>query len=368
MFKFEEFTLIGHLTINIGLIAISLAGILFFFFRYPSKFERTVAQIHLWLKKFLKISEYIYIKYDVQSKLNNYIDKAREKAPQIETFRAKIEWIEENQTRENFIKNGQLIIRMQKSDNQNRNIVNASMAFISGGFLKKAKSYVAKYQRDAIDLFICYDLFKSEKRELLDQFTQDYLKDALRNEKIGDFFEKFMDIDKAGIFFPIFIQELTFFGEKVFTRQRNQNEVYEQIRKLVIYLYRYAHRKTNENISTDFDGLYSKFAIRIVGKSFKINTEGERAYKNNLSKLANSIETLYLLGAKSNKEFITRIGNDCKLLIGFDVIYSKEYDSIIKDKDGEDMEVDTFLMVLRNEKIITVHKQLVPISNTTNVE
>ncbi|MCB9284140.1 MAG: hypothetical protein H6563_08725 [Lewinellaceae bacterium] len=356
MFEFEDFTLIENLTINFGLITISVAGIIFFFIRYPSKFERLVAWIHSILRKLIKQSEYTFVKYNVQSKLNSYIDKARKKAPQIETSRATIEWIDENQTMDNFINNGQLVIRMQRSDNQNRNIVNASMAFISSGYLKKAKSYIAKYQRESIDLFVCYDMLKNEKREILDQFTQDYLKEAMTNEKIGEFFEKFMDIDKAGIFYPIFIQELTFFGEKVFTRKRNQSQVYEQVKNLVMFLYNYANRKQSENTITDFDGLYSKFAIRIVGKSFKINTEGERTYKSNLKKIDKSIETIYLLGNRANKEFIQRIGEECKGMIGFDVLYRKEYSSVIKNKDGGDFEVDNYLMVLRNDKIATVHK------------
>ena len=293
MFRFEEFTFVENLNINLGLISISVAAIIFFFLRYPSKFERLTAWLHKHLRKFIKQSEYTYMKYNVQSKLNSYIDSARKKAPQIETNKAKIEWIDENQTKENFIKNGQLIIRMQRSDNQNRNLVNASMAFISSGYLKKAKSYIAKYQREAVDLFVCYDLLQNEKRELLDQFTQDYLKGAMTNEKIGSFFEKFMDINKAGLFFPVFIQELTFFGEKVFTRKRNQ--IFDQVRNLVIYLFNYSNRKLNQEIINDFNGQYSKFAIRIVGKSFKINNEGERVYKNNLKKIDDSVETLYLL-------------------------------------------------------------------------
>ena len=64
-----------------------------------------------------------------------------------------------------YIKNGELIIRLHKSENQNQNIVNASVAFISFAFLKKAKSYIAKYQRESLDLYVCYDLLKQEKSE-----------------------------------------------------------------------------------------------------------------------------------------------------------------------------------------------------------
>jgi len=356
MFEFEDFTLIENLTINFGIIAVSVIGLFFFLIKYPHKIEQFIAFVNSLFKSFIAICEHNYVKYDIQSTINSYIAKARKKAPQIETEKAKIEWVDISQTRENFMRNGRLIIRMQRSENQNRNLVNATMAFVSGGYLKKAKSYIAKYQREAIDLYICYDMLKSEKRELLDQFTQDYLKDAMTNEKIGNFFEKFMDINKAGIFYPIFIQELTFFGEKVFTKKRERGQIFEQIRNLVLFLYNFARREYDERIPTEFDGKYSKFAIRIVGKSFKINREGKKAYINNLKKLDDKLETLYLIGDKSNKSFIHEIGVECKSLINFDLLYKKEYASVIKDRQGKDKKVETVLLVLRSANIDTVHK------------
>lgn len=44
-------------------------------------------------------------------------------------------------------------------------------------------------------------------------------------------------------------------------------------------------------------------------------------------------------------------------MIGFDILYKKDYSSIIKDKEGNDFEVDTFIIVLRNKKIKTVHRK-----------
>ena len=97
------------------------------------------------------------------------------------------------------------------------------MAFVSNAFLKKAKSYIAKYQRESIDIYTCYDLLRNEKSEILDQFVQDFMKEKMDNDKIADLFEKYEDINKAGIYYPILIQELTFLGEKVFARKRDAN-------------------------------------------------------------------------------------------------------------------------------------------------
>jgi hypothetical protein len=353
-----DITIVDTIVINVGLVAVSIIGIVFLFLRYPTKLERAITVLHRLLKRIIKGSEYIYTKYNLQSKLNKYIDKARKKAPQIEASRAKIKWVDETTTKEHFLKNGQLVINLHKSDNENRNIINATMAFVTTGYLKKAKSYIANYQKDAIDLFVCYDIVKSEKREIVDQFAQDYLKEAMTNDKIADFFNKFMDIDRAGLYFPVFLQELTFFGEKVFTGKRDKNKIYEQIKILVNHLYRYANRKMNEDTITDYNGEYSKFAIRIIGKSFKINTEGERVYKRNLQKLGNGIETLYLIGGLNNKDFVQSIATQCKKLIGFDILYKKQYSSIIKGREKDfEREVDTYLVVLRNEKVKTIHRK-----------
>ncbi len=352
-----DITLIENLTINIGLISVSVIGIIFLIIKNPTRFENILAKVHNKLKRFFSDSEYFFVKYNLQSKLNKYVDNARKKAPQIESIRAKIQWVDEQITRETFLLNGELVIKLEKSDNQNRNLVNATMAFITCGYLKKAKSYISNSQRDAIDLFVCYDILKEQKNEILNQFVQDYLKIGLSNDKISDFFNKFMDIDKAGLFFPVFIQELTFFGEKVFTQKKDANKIYDQIKILSNYLYNYSHRKLSEDIINDYNGTYSKFAIRIIGKSIKINKEGENVYKKNLEKLDNDIETLYLIGNLKNKDFIKNVAVQCDKLIGFYILYEKEYTSTIKDGEGNDMNVETFLVVLRNLKIQTVHKK-----------
>ena len=358
MFDIEEFHLIENLNINVGsIISVSLIGLIFFFIRFPHRFEKSIAFIHKHLKAFFKSSEYFFVKYDIQGTINSFIEKTAKKAPHLELVKAKIEWIDINQSPENYIKNGELIIRLHRSDNQNRNIVNASMAFIATSFLKKAKSYVAQYQREAIDLFACYDLLQLEKRELVEQFAQDFLKNKMTNEKVGDFFEKFMDINKAGIFYPIFVQEMTFFGEKIFTRKRNETRVFDEIKRLVVFLYVYAHKKLGENIESEFNGEYCKFSIRIIGKSRKIQTEGEEMYKRSLKTILPETETLYLLGSLQHKDFITTVYNHCKDEIGFDTIDQREYKSIIKDQDGNDMSAETFLMITRNRKTKIVHKK-----------
>lgn len=231
------------------------------------------------------------------------------------------------------------------------------MAFISHAFLKKAKSYIAKYQRESMDLFACYDLLKEEKSEILDQFVQDFMKEKMDNEKIADFFEKYTDIDEAGIFYPVLVQELTFLGEKVFAKKRDSQKIHKEVKDVVHFLFRYAHRKLSEENVNDFMGEYCQFAIRIIGRSIVVNNQGERVYINHLKKISGKNETLYLIGNKDHKKFMEQVFKNCKDQIGFTLLSDESYSALIKDKDGEDMKVDNYMMTLRSNKIKVYHKE-----------
>lgn len=337
---------------------IGLITVIAYFTKNPEKFEKWVALISQFLKFISKKFDRTYIKYDLQGKINDYLKTVSKKVKHIDINKINIQWVDiENQTPENYIKNGELIIRLHKSENQNQNIVNASMAFISFAFLKKAKSYIAKYQRESLDLYACYDLLKQEKSEILDQFVQDFMKEKMDNNKIANLFEIYLDIDKAGIFYPILIQELTFLGEKVFTQKRDANKIYEEVSSLIAYLRLYANRKLREDIINDFSGHYCKFAIRIIGRQFKVNQLGVDTYTKNIEKINHGNETIYLIGKKDNKDFMFSVFKKCKERIGYYLLTEDAYSATIKDADGNDFKVNNYLMILRNNKLEVLHRK-----------
>jgi len=344
-------------TLTASTSTLTLLGLIVYFIKNPEKFEKFIALLAKFFNFLTNKFDKTYIKYDLQGKINDYLKIISKKVKHIDIKKINIQWVDVvNQTRENFIKDGNLIIRLHKSDNQNRNIVNASMAFISHSFLKKAKSYVAKYQRESLDLYVCYDLLKNEKSEILDQFVQDFMKEKMDSDKIADLFEKYEDINKAGIFYPILVQELTFLGEKVFGKKRDDQKIYEEVQQLIFYLNNYANRKFKDDSIADFNGQYCKFAIRIIGKQYKVVTDGERIYINNLNKINSGNETIYLIGNISNKPFIKSVVEKCKNKINYSVLIEETYSAIIKDTEGNDYNVNSYLMILRSNKIAVYHR------------
>lgn len=335
----------------------ALLTLIGYYLKNPEKFEKLVALITKFAAFISNKFDRTYIKYDLQGKINDYLKTVSKKVKHIDIRKINVNWIDvKSQNPENYVKDGELIIRLHKSENQNKNIVNASIAFISYAFLKKAKSYVAKYQRESLDLYACYDLLRQEKSEILDQFVQNFMKEKMDNEKIAGLFEIYHDIDKAGIFYPILVQELTFLGEKVFAQKRDANKIYDEVKQLIFYLNKYANRKLREDSISDFNGQYCKFAIRIIGKQYKVSNLGEQTYIKNIEKINHGTETIYLIGNSENKKFMKSVFEKCKDRIGYSMLTDETYSAVIKDTEGEDYKVKNYLMILRNNKVTVYHK------------
>lgn len=333
-----------------------LASLIVYFIKKPEKLEKLIGMLSRLFMCINQKLERTYVKYDTQSTINSYVAKVSKNVHNIGVDGVRIMWTDPKEiSKEDFIRNGQMVIHLKKSENQNKNIVNASMAFISGAFLKKTKSYIAKYQSQSLDIYATYDLLRNEHREIIDQFVQDFMKEKMDNKKIADLFEKYEAINKAGLFYPILVQELTFLGEKVFSHRRDQSSIVEEVKDLIFFLKNYAERKVGEEMKLEFNGNFCKFAIRIVGKKSKVDNSNISIYTKSVESVKDMAETVYLIGYQVNKGFIKRVVCDITNNFEYDFSFDKSYNAIIKDTESNDLKVKSYLAVLRKKTIEVYH-------------
>ena len=325
--------------------------LVFYFLFFPEK--ATKASSVLWgiLHNVFRVGERRYIRYDIEGRVNDFTKTTLKK--EIREFdppHLKIQWVKEGQNEEDFIRNEELVVRVRKRKNQNINFVNVAMVFISRSVLPKAKRYVSQKQKESIDLYTAKKLFESEKQEVLDQFVSEYLVAKTEDEKIGDYFKKFDNLDRAGLFFSVLIQELTFLGEKVFADRKDQ-AIVEEVAGLVDFLNDYANRKVGDTSVSDFKGAYCRFAIRIVGDANKIQAQGSVPYIHHIKQLAEEgYETVYLVGADKNKDFMEEIASSAPVYKEYEKYHSRSYRAILRYDEGQEREVPTYLIVLRARK------------------
>ena len=87
-----------------------------------------------------------------------------------------------------------------------------------------------------------------------------------------------------------------------------------------------------------------------------INRDGERVYTNHLKKISSDNETIYLIGNKEHKKFMKSVFKNCMADINYSLIQEETYKAVIKDPEGEPIEVKNYMMTIRNNSIKVYHK------------
>ena len=143
-------------SITIGLFSLGTLGFIGYILKEPDKFEKVIRLIAKMFRYFSKKAELLYVKYDIQSSLNSFIITIKRNVPNLSITKIKLEWIDENITQEQFIKSGQLVLRMHNSRNPNRNLVNATVAFVSCSF------FYALFYRTSLGILMMHFLICNE--------------------------------------------------------------------------------------------------------------------------------------------------------------------------------------------------------------
>jgi hypothetical protein len=273
---------------------------------FPEKIEKWSALLWKMLSLLGKIFGFAkkrYIKHDLQGRVNDFVRRLRKKTPGSFNDRLELEWVDSGTKRSAFLADGRVVLRLRADDPNDYNFVHASYFYISKCLLSKTKRYLSTPQKDAIDLFTSSKLIKEEKPSVIEYFLDEYLHPSTSdpNSKQAKLIDDFAVIDKAGYYFPLFIQELEYIGDKIFGKKRDQmivNEVY----RLVDFLRPLSERRIGDETELNFNGNYCKIAIVIVGKPAKLLTSLDPyIFFINKNIIPNKFDTIYILGRKENK-------------------------------------------------------------------
>lgn len=137
----------------------------------------------------------------------------------------------------------------------------------------------------------------------------------------------------------------------------NRNKIYKEVDDLVSFLLTLANRKTGEYSTLEHGGGYSKFAIRIVGKQYKIEEEGKRIYVNNIRQITQPIETLYLIGNSYNQRFIDDVSSDMIEDDVWEIFHKVATNAKLRTSEGEEFEVNNYITTLRKKSVTIVTRR-----------
>jgi len=346
--------LLAILKYGIGPIAFIFLGI-FLALHYQEEIQKWSVIFWKFIRFFWKEADKRIVSNDIEGRVNHFTKSLKKEIPNFEAIGVQIQWVEEGESPSEFFNDGKLIIRMREHQNQNKNFVYASMVFVSKALLPKAKRYISKTQKESLDLFIGKKLFEKEKPQIVDQFFEDFFSPRMDVEKVAELVEKYTMIDKAALFFPVLVQELTFLGEKVFWKRRS-DIIITEVNRLIDFLQDYANRELGEEeLPKNFEGAYCRCGITLISKYIKRELWEIDRYIHYIEGLVNQkIESVYIIGPalKDNVRFITEIVQSIEQK-GLLEKYTepRTYKAEIKS-GGKRKVIDSYMLLLRNPNAV----------------
>lgn len=337
----------------------------FYLLFYPEKIE--IWSSLLWkaasnIKRFTTFAHKRYLKHDLQGRVNEFTKGLSEEAPYLASKRVEVQWTEPpDVTRQGFLQDGHVIVRLRRDDPQESNFVHAAYMIVSSSLLHKLKKYISPSQRQAVDLKVMTDLLRKEKPSTVSLFLEEYLhpKTAKAGSKIPQLMDTFESIDEGGLFYQVLLQELELLGDKVFLGAKHKNSrVVVEVTKAIEFLERVATRSIGEDVPLYFDGDYCRFAIVIMGKRAKMTPSGE-VYSTYIQKelVPKNIETLYIVGTQDNSEVIDNV---CAAVAEtFERYRTHNSEVTLRYKDGDDErreKREQYLVILRKRGIEVIHR------------
>ena len=289
-------------SIGLSTIVVALIGFIIYFAMNIDKFEALGAFISKLFAKKSRRAEKKFIQLDIQSKIDGFCKLLRKETGLLEKKGITIKWIDTKEIdRDAFFKNGELILVMCPHDAQEKNIVNATLAFIRKGTLWKARGYIDYKVEKGVDFTLAKKIFcQDQSCDCLDYFTEMIVIPELKKSpELRGLIGKMETLDNSGLFTRIFLRELYRFGFK-FPRTATEKD-FRETKDFAEFLFRIAEKGRDKEVPLDFEGETIKVSIVLVARREKAIAMDVGPYNKAISFILDRrIRTIYILATGSN--------------------------------------------------------------------
>ena len=259
-------------------------------------------------------SEKRYISNDVRSRINLARRKIFSRSAGILLKLSPLTGWMKNQGPPTTLEKVNLSVRLQSSDEQEKNIVDLAIAVTKKTTLLGVRTVMKPSLQVAVTLNLAQSILRMIKNKAaLEWFFENRLSPILQHrEELRREFERIEDIDERGLFTHILLVELEEFSEVILGRTPRPY-MFGEVQGLVDFLHRVATKRLGEDIPLEYRRAYIKIAIILVAKTKRILNEGIEPYVKAMTYRANrDFNTVYVLAydkeVLSEKDFLSYEG------------------------------------------------------------
>jgi hypothetical protein len=290
----------------------------------------------------------------LESRINNFAVTSYEAIQHVDPNGAKIAWVDSDAAVDCALTaDGDVVVYLNPAKPEGENLARAALMYISRKFVPRSKLYMTPRQRESMDLFVTGRLLDQANPDIASEFFSKFVGPAtLSDEKLSALVETYSVMDRAGLFFPVFIQELVFMGEKV-ALGGARKAVEAEVRSLLGFLSSRANRVVgDESVPMSYEGRFCKCGLVIVAKAEKLAERGIDPYVQAVSSYWNDgFENIYVIGGPDSGSVIGQIVAEAELRTRLIEVVRKEYDTQVQHGPGQWHATRNVLVLLRSSSV-----------------
>jgi len=289
----------------------------------------------------------------LESRINDFAVHSYKTIQHVDPNGARIAWVDSDADVKSALDaDGDVVLFLNPSRPEGENLSRAALMYVSRKFIPRAKLYMAQRQRESMDLFVTGKLLDQANAEIASDFFANFVGPAIGDDKLAALVEDYHLMDRAGLFFPVFVQELVFLGEKV-ALGGSRKAVEAEVRSLLKFLRDRANRVLgDESIPLRFEGQYCKCGLVIVAKAEKLAELGSEPYVQAISSnWHDGVENVYVIGGADIADAIDAIVAEAETRTRLIQVVRKKYEAQVQVRPGHWRHSKNILVLLRSSSV-----------------
>ncbi len=253
---------------------------------------RTIRRLPLKLKR-------LVIGNEIEGNLNRAVKEFGREGSGLLPYPVKLVWASPGEIApDSFFRDGKIIIKLDYSDNPQRNIVEAALLYCKAGLIPKTRRYLWKALTRALDLVFVNAVL--ERNALADgsvYFTQDILPRELDGKPdVERNYRTLETLHERGYFTRVLLPELRDYAGRV--HRADTHSLHKQwITAFINFLSNIAMGPPHKKIVLDHIQERFRVSVIMVGIPQRLAFEGQRPYLKRIAKCAIAgARTVYLVG------------------------------------------------------------------------
>lgn len=267
----------------------------------PEKAERKIAWFYRTFNWISKRWDYKNVASNIQANINTCGEKLNKETPGVLPHAMKIDWVKNTNDAQAYLKNGEVIVTIDYSHNQDRNLVVATLAYLEKGLLPNVRPYVDKILMKSTDFIVARNFLKySNVHSATNYFFENVFKPEIeKNPLLKEDCLLLENLEDIGFFSKIYLRQLKFLGLKLFPSFPNES-IKNEIREFAYFLKDIALREPKEFVKLMFHKNKIRVNIMLVARA-ETKLRGTEAYIQRVDIcITKGIEQLYICSRDSD--------------------------------------------------------------------